>query len=326
MGAGHPEGPERLQTLLDHLDDEWLSNLQALAPRPAESHEIQRVHTEAHFKQVVSSRGRHFVFDPDTSAGPESCDAALSAAGCGLVAVEAVVSGASDSVFAMVRPPGHHAEPDRIMGFCLFNNVAIAAQHARQSCGLERVAVVDFDVHHGNGTQRAFYSDPQVLYLSTHQYPYYPGTGSASELGEGKGAGSTINIPLRAGHSDAEYGPIYGALVPRILEQFQPELILVSAGLDLMAADPLGGMGVSSNGVRTIAESLVGCAQRICNSRIVFMLEGGYNLDALAAGVGACLSAMACDNLGDRALPPLDETQLGDAKLHLAAYRRFFSI
>ncbi|HIA04681.1 MAG TPA: histone deacetylase, partial [Myxococcales bacterium] len=264
------------------------------------------------------------VFDPDTSAGPASCEAALVAAGCGLAAVDAVVDGSAKSVFAMVRPPGHHAEPQRVMGFCLFNNIAIAAHHALDSLGMNRVAIVDFDVHHGNGTQAAFYTDPRVLYLSTHQHPYYPGTGSALELGADKGVGSTLNIPLRSGHSDAEYNAIYSALVPRILEQFQPELILVSAGLDLMEDDPLAGMGVSTNGVLNIARSLVGCAERLCNGRIVFMLEGGYDLDSLTDGVGACLNAMGQTGLGDEPLADFMESQLGDAKHHLAHYRPFF--
>jgi acetoin utilization deacetylase AcuC-like enzyme len=264
--------------------------------------------------------------DPDTTACPQSLDAARRAAGCGIAATEAVIQGTVSSAFALIRPPGHHAEPDRVMGFCFFNNAAIAARHAVHELGLHKVAIVDFDVHHGNGTQSAFYDDPRVLYLSTHQFPFYPGTGGVDETGRGAGAGSTINIPLRIGHGDREYAAIYGALVPRVLEQFGPELIIVSAGLDMMAQDPLGGMGVTAQGVYQIAHALVACADRICDGRIVFVLEGGYDLSALTQGVGACLTAMASDSAGDQAIETLDESALGDARMHLPVYRDLFRI
>jgi len=300
--------------------------LQRLDHRAATRDELVRAHTDDHFGTIERTQGAHVVLDADTQTSPQSFEAAQWAAGCALTATEAVVSGATQGAFALVRPPGHHAEPTHAMGFCLFNNAAVAAFHARTALGLDRVAVVDFDVHHGNGTQSAFYDDPHVLYISSHQYPFYPGTGVPAEAGADGAVGATVNFPLRAGHGDIEYSAIYGAIVSRMLEQFAPQLILVSAGFDVMATDPLGGMRVSANGVRSIATALVATAQRVCEGRIVFLLEGGYDLDALQDGVTACLHAMADRSAGDQPLPDLVEADLGDVQRFLPTYRELYKL
>ena len=249
----------------------------------------------------------------------------MRAAGCALAATRAVAEGRVQNAFALIRPPGHHAEPDRIMGFCLLNNVALAVRHAQDSLGLERIAVVDFDVHHGNGTQEAFYEDPNVLYISTHQYPYYPGTGAATELGRGHGLGTTLNIPLSPGHNDQQYEAVYGALVPRMLEAFEPELILVSAGFDVMDVDPLGAMRVTAKGIAAIVGHLVEAAGRLCEGRLVLLLEGGYDMAGLQSGVLASLNAL-CASASELPNPlTLDETRLGDASRHLGIYRNYFT-
>jgi acetoin utilization deacetylase AcuC-like enzyme len=294
-GRGHPESPERLRTLLEmvtaarHEHASWRS----LAGRDATEEEICRVHTRAHLSLLCATRGRHVRLDRDTAASPASFDAAVRAAGCTLAALEAVASGEVDRSFALVRPPGHHAEPDRVMGFCLLNNIAIAARHAQEVLGLRRVAIVDFDVHHGNGTQAAFYDDSEVLFVSSHQYPFYPGTGAGAEQGVGVGLGSTLNIPLRPGHGDVEYDAIYRRIVSPALRAFRPDIMLVSAGFDIALADPLAGMKVSADGAGKIAAHLVAAADAVCAGRIVFVLEGGYDLVGLRDGVLACLVAMA---------------------------------
>ena len=323
MGRGHPERPERLATLIDLAASDVLTPLGLARPatRHAEPAELARIHDERYVAQVEATVGRTVRLDPDTTAGPRSFDAALRAAGTALSAVEAVAAGRARNAFALVRPPGHHAEGDRAMGFCLFNNVAVAARHARVALGLKRVAVVDFDVHHGNGTQHAFWADPGVLFLSTHQFPFYPGTGRPDEIGVGAAEGTTVNLPLRALHGDAAYGAIYGALVPRLLEQYAPELILVSAGFDIMARDPIGGMQVTSQGIRAIARALVDAAERVAGGRIVFLLEGGYDLADLRQGVTACLEELARPPQANLRLPALEPDELGDAARHLAGLR-----
>ena len=327
-GPGHAESSARLQCLLNMLG---AHDVQALSPtilhgRSATEAEVLRVHSPAHWKRLKATAGYNVRLDNDTVASPRSFDAALRSAGCTLAAVEAVVAGEVRSAFAFTRPPGHHAEPDKPMGFCLFNNVAIAARHARATLGMQRIAIVDFDVHHGNGTQNTFYHDPYVLYISTHQRPLYPGTGAATELGEGLGRGRTINIPLRGGHGDAEFDAIYGSVVARILERFRPDLIIVSAGFDIAAEDPLGSMEVSSDGFARIAAHLVAAAEMTCGGRIVFALEGGYSLMALQDGVFACLEAMAGVVQVGEPRGSLATLPLGDAVQYLDLYREFFPI
>ncbi len=289
-GILHPERPDRLRVLLDHL--EGARHLVSLGTRAATEDEIARVHTPAHVELAASTALRSRVaLDPDTSTSPGSYEAARLAAGSVLVACEAVLAGEVDNAFALVRPPGHHAERDRAMGFCLFNNVAIAAAALRAG-GLARVAIVDWDLHHGNGTQHLFEDDPHVLYVSTHQYPYYPGTGAVDEVGVGPGAGRTLNLPFPAGFGDAEYAHAFHAVVGPILRQFAPEVVLVSAGFDCDYRDPLGGMSVTAAGFTAMASALCAVADETAGGRLVAVLEGGYDLAAIVEGVDVVLDVL----------------------------------
>lgn len=276
---GHPERPERAGVFDAVAEAFRLRGGVVSDPRPATREELARVHTVAYLDEVAAADGRAVMLDPDTFTSPESVEIALLAAGAAIDAARhAWQSG--DSAMALVRPPGHHAEPDRAMGFCLYNNIAVAAAALRAE-GVSRVAIVDFDVHHGNGTQAAFYADPAVLYVSSHQFPYYPGTGAAGETGSGAGRGFTINIPMAAGATDAEYERVYRTVVVPALEQFAPELILVSAGYDAHELDPLAGMRMTAEGFGALVGQLKAAASRLCEGRIAFITEGGYHLAAL---------------------------------------------
>ena len=257
------------------------ARLRVVTPRDATRAELLRVHREAHVARVAASAGRTVRFDPDTQAGPHSYAAALKAAGAVVEAVDRVLDGDADRAFCAVRPPGHHAEPDRVMGFCFFNNVGVAAAHALAR-GRRRVMVVDWDVHHGNGTQAMFYADPRVLYLSSHEYPFYPGTGSLAEVGEGAGRGFNVNLPMPAGMGDPEYARVYRQVVEPIGRAFDPELVLVSAGFDPYVADPLAGMQVTERGFAEMAAVCLSIAAGASGGRVVFALEGGYDLEGIA--------------------------------------------
>ena len=233
------------------------------------------------------------LLDTDTIAGPRSYDAALRAAGAAVDGVEAVVSGAARGAFALVRPPGHHAESDRAMGFCLFNNVAVAAEHARRHLGVARVAILDPDVHHGNGTQAIFWERDDVLYVSSHRFPFYPGTGAADEVGAGDGKGFTLNLTLGPGDGDERLLGAWRDGAGPVIEHFAPELMLVSAGFDAAAGDPLGGLAVTTPGYAALAELFVGWSARHCPGRLVFALEGGYAPPTLARNVRATLAVLA---------------------------------
>jgi acetoin utilization deacetylase AcuC-like enzyme len=283
----HPENARRLKRILSTLEDEgMLACLRPLEPRPATTEELQRVHTSAHVERVqhVAQAGGGYM-DPDTYVAPRSFDAALVAAGGLIRAVEAVLAGEVANGFALVRPPGHHATATHAMGFCLFNNVAVAAQAALAQGKVERVFIADFDVHHGNGTQDAFADDPAVFYFSTHQYPYYPGTGHWRETGTGAGEGTVLNVPLPPRVGDAGYAEILTELVWPLAERFHPDLILVSAGYDAHWRDPLAQMNLSLAGYAGLGREMVRMADQLCEGRIVFTLEGGYELDVLAYGV-----------------------------------------
>jgi acetoin utilization deacetylase AcuC-like enzyme len=284
---GHPERPERAR-IFDEVAARWRElSTQVEAPRPATRDELLRVHAASYLERIEAIRGRAVALDPDTYTSPETIDVALLAAGATIQAVEHAVA-RRDPAFALVRPPGHHAERDRAMGFCIFNNVAVAAAAALAN-GLARVAIVDIDVHHGNGTQSMFYDDPRVLYISTHQFPFYPGTGAADEVGEGTGAGFTVNIPLEAGSGDADYDHAY-AFVERVLDQFAPELLLVSAGFDAHADDPLASMFATTNGYANVVARLKRAADRHCP--IALVTEGGYDLDALRGCLDASIGVL----------------------------------
>jgi len=292
---GHPESPGRLRAIMAHLEDAGLlAQMTSLTPRDATPDDLELVHSGAlieRVRQACQPDTDHWL-DVDTYVVARSYDAALRAAGGVLAAVDAVLDGQTDSAFCLVRPPGHHATPDRAMGFCLFNNVAIAAAHALARRGLERVAIVDFDVHHGNGTQDAFYADGRVLYFSTHQHPFYPGTGYWTATGEGSGEGAIVNVPLPRGCGDAEYLRCYREICAPALRRFRPQLLLVSAGFDAHFADPLAQMLVSARGYHGIATILRELAVELCDGRIVYTLEGGYDHTALAWSVRACIDTL----------------------------------
>jgi acetoin utilization deacetylase AcuC-like enzyme len=285
--SGHPENHERLVAIMDLLQETGtLDRLEKVPASPISRERLERNHTASYIDEVrrVAERGGGHL-DPDTYVAPRSYEAALMSAG-GLVDLsEAVLDGTVDNGFALVRPPGHHALAGRGMGFCLFNNVAIAAHYALAERGLERILIVDFDVHHGNATQDAFYDSPAVLYFSTHQYPYYPGTGSWRDTGRGAGEGYTANVPLRGGVGDVGYGRIFDEVLAPLARRYQPQLILVSAGYDAHWADPLAGMLLSIAGYAGLARRLKVLADELCTGKIVFTLEGGYHLEVLAYAV-----------------------------------------
>jgi acetoin utilization deacetylase AcuC-like enzyme len=273
----------------DAVAEDWRDRgLSVVEPRPATREELLRVHDAAHVAAMEQTAGRAVMLDPDTFTSPESFDVALLAAGAAVQASTYAIETGNPAI-ALVRPPGHHAERDKAMGFCLFNNVAVAAA-AAIARGLARVAVVDIDVHHGNGTQWMFYGDPRVLYVSTHQFPFYPGTGAADETGTGRGKGFTLNIPLAAGATDADYATAYATISER-LHEYQPELLLVSAGFDAHRDDPLASMRVTTAGYAAVVRSLKEAAAR-SGCPIAFVTEGGYDLDALRACLDATLEVM----------------------------------
>jgi acetoin utilization deacetylase AcuC-like enzyme len=281
----HPEHPGRLAAIRQRLDDDGLARrCRRIPAREATREELLEVHTPEHVERILATARRDFVqLDPDTYTSRDSAEAARRAAGGLVDLTREVLSGALANGFALVRPPGHHAEADRAMGFCLFNNVAIAVQAARRS-GVRRVLIVDWDVHHGNGTQASFEEDPDVLYFSTHQFPFYPGTGAIEEVGRGAARGRTVNVPWPAGMGDAEYLAAFDRVLLPIARAFQPELVLVSCGFDAAAGDLLGGMRLTPNGYAAMTERVASLAR----GRVVLALEGGYNLDAIAAAAAAC--------------------------------------
>lgn len=295
--AEHPENSRRLEQIMNHLREfGFLERMKSLPARDATLEELTAVHHPTYIERIrASSEGRAGWLDMDTYIGPYSYAAALRAAGGMLCAVEAVLANEVDNAFALVRPPGHHAVPNRAMGFCLFNNIAIAARYALQKHKLDRVLIVDFDLHHGNGTQDAFYEEPRVLYFSTHQYPYYPGTGHWQETGRGAGLGYTVNVPLPAGVGDTGYQRIFDEILVPIARRYQPQLILVSAGYDAHWMDPLGMMLLSVSGYGNLMRMLVTLAEELCSGRLVLTLEGGYNLEALALSVAASFSVLLRD-------------------------------
>jgi acetoin utilization deacetylase AcuC-like enzyme len=291
-GPGHPERPERLDAVRRGIREASLeSRLAVLTPRPASREELRAVHTAGHIDRVASTEGRTYRFDPDTQAGSRSYAAALLAAGAVVDAVDRVLAGEIQRAFCAVRPPGHHAEADRAMGFCLFNNVAVGAARAL-AAGLDRVAVVDFDVHHGNGTQAIFYDDPRVLYVSSHAYPFYPGTGGLDEVGGGSGEGFTVNLPLPGTMGDAEYARIYREIVEPIVAAFDPELVLVSVGFDPHRDDPLADMAVTERGFAAMSASCLAALSSAAQNRAVFVLEGGYDLDGIAASTAMVMRVL----------------------------------
>ena len=289
---GHPERAERLRAIAQALAP-YESHLTRLEPRMAEEEELLRVHELHHLRTVAASAGQpHFQFDADTFSCEESFDVARLAAGSTLDLALEVAQGRFRSGLSAVRPPGHHAESNRPMGFCLFNNVAVAAAHLRAAHGLERIAILDWDVHHGNGTQHLFEEDPGVFYASLHQWPLYPGTGAAEERGRGAGEGATLNCPLSPGTGDAEWlGAVEERVLPE-LQAFAPQFVLISAGFDAHRHDPLAAIELSEEAYREMTRRMLELAAGACGGRLVSVLEGGYDLEALAASVEAHLGEL----------------------------------
>ncbi|MDH5740822.1 MAG: histone deacetylase [Nitrospira sp.] len=298
MGPGHPESPNRLRAIMQRLDQSGTAaRLVRIDTRRAEDEWITQIHTPnyvATLTREAPSSGR-VSLDPDTSMSPGSLEAAYLAAGGALAAVDVIMAHQVDHVFCAVRPPGHHAEAGRAMGFCFFNNVAIAARYVQRKYGLSRVLIVDWDVHHGNGTQHSFDQDPSVLFFSTHQYPHYPGTGRETERGKGAGEGCTINVPMEAGEGDDEYRAVFEKSLVPAADEFKPEFVIISAGFDAHKDDPLASMGLTESGYAELTKIVGGIAKSHAKGRILSSLEGGYNLNALAASVEAHVKALlAC--------------------------------
>jgi acetoin utilization deacetylase AcuC-like enzyme len=294
MEPGHVESPERIVALNRMVDEEVRFPFLAVTPRAATEEEIALIHDPSYVRLIKSTAGRERVaLDPDTSTSALTWETALLAAGGCLAATDLILEGKARNGMALVRPPGHHAESNAARGFCIFNNIAIAAEHLIRERGLKRVLIADWDLHHGNGTQHAFYDRADVLFFSTHQYPFYPGSGHWSETGEGPGEGFTFNVPLEPGKTDADYAFIFKRLLGPAAKRFEPEFILVSAGFDIYGGDPLGGMDVSPEGFGALAAILTGLADELCGGRILIVLEGGYNLLGLREGGKAVLEQLA---------------------------------
>ncbi len=319
-GRIHPERPQRVEVMNEMAERLGRPSLLFLTPREAELEEIALCHEGEYIAMVerTSSMDR-YDFDPDTHSSPDSFKTAVLAAGGVLTAVEAVLDGAADNAFAIVRPPGHHALPERAMGFCFFNNVAIAAAYLVKVRGLRRVMVIDWDLHHGNGTQEIFYSSPQVLYTSTHQFPFYPGTGALDEVGADTGAGFTVNAPMPATFGDPEYLRVFDELFLLIGRQFKPEFILVSSGFDCHFRDPLGAMRVTEAGFAAMARRVKRLAAECCGGKVVAALEGGYDLQALAASGQAVL-----EEFGREADEPIGQAGDGKRVIPIIERARYF--
>jgi len=299
-GYGHPERAERIAVLRDLVDSLAGSGVIRLEPRPATPEEITLVHTEEYLRLVASTAGGGpAAFDADTPVSSRSHETALLASGGLLALVDMIMADEADNGFALVRPPGHHAEAGRAMGFCLFNNVAIAARWLGERHGLDRVLIVDWDVHHGNGTQHSFADDRRVLYISTHQYPFYPGTGHVQDVGVGEGKGFTLNLPLPAGCGDSEFLDAFVRVIDPVCRQFEPQFVLVSAGFDAHLRDPLAGMRVSEEGFACLARVLLRVAADHAGGRFAAVLEGGYDLDALRGSAARVLEEMRGEHLAE---------------------------
>ena len=288
-GRGHPERPERLTASLDHLElMPWFGELVRYKPKPADPVWIETTHTRAYMARAkrACANGQPFLDSMDVAISGRSFDVAQLAAGAAMVLADALVAGEISNGFALVRPPGHHAELDTALGFCLFNNIAILARYLQRRHGFDKIAIMDWDVHHGNGTQHSFEEDPSVLYISTHQYPFYPGTGAASEIGIGRGRGATLNCPMVAGATDDDYERAFEQQIIPAIDRFKPEVMLISAGFDAHRDDPLAGIRLTTRFFRWMSEQLSALADHHANGRLIAVLEGGYNLQRL----GECIA------------------------------------
>ena len=343
----HPEQPQRLEMAMKVLEAlNWLERdgLVQMAPRAASEDELAAVHDRPYIHEVEAAARRvaeemarggreSRYFAPDTYVSAKSYEAAIKAAGAPLTAIDAMMKGEIDNAFCLVRPPGHHALPDGAMGFCFFNSVAVAARYALEHYGLERVMIIDYDVHHGNGTQDMFYEDPRVLYFSIHQAPFYPGTGNSGERGEGAGLGTTINVPLPATTGYEVYEPVFRQVMAPAADRFQPQLILVSAGFDAHWKDAIPqtsthtNMYLSTAGFAKLNSIIIELAQYLCDGRLILVQEGGYNIEAMAACVATCINLLlgddaAVDNLG----PPPDRKFRLNTDVLIAELRRIHGL
>ncbi len=323
-GRGHVENPARLQVVVDRLQAQPISGTQWRAPTPATRAHVERLHDPGYIDVVDRCRGISTSLDPDVHLSPDSTDAAYLAVGAAIDAVTAVVTGQARNAFAFVRPPGHHAEAAQALGFCMFANVALAAEHARAVLGVERVLILDWDVHHGNGTEHLFAARDDVLVVNLHQSPLYPGTGALGDHGTGPGEGFTINAPLPPGLGDGDYHTLLRELLPAVADTFKPDLVLISAGFDAHRDDPLGSMNLTSDGFASLCGLVSEVAATHAEGRLVLVLEGGYHLDALAASVHACTQVLA----GHTPPPPAAVSITGEAVLRqvLAEHRRFWPV
>ncbi len=298
---GHPECPDRLVNILAGLrSHKLLSGLTVIEPAPAERKWLTEIHSEIYLDELRDAcvRGRRLIHSPDNYICSHSYKAALAAAGGVMGAAGAVMGGRVNNAFCAVRPPGHHALRDRAMGFCLINNVAVGTKFLQKKYGIERVLIVDWDVHHGNGTQEAFYEDPGVLFFSIHRYPFYPGSGSVQETGEKDGRGYTINVPMPPGSTDADYLQAFEERLTPAATSFQPGFVLVSAGFDAHRNDPLGGMDLTAGGYAALTRAVKRIADDSCGGRLVSVLEGGYDMQGLAESVAGHLKVLTGDTAG----------------------------
>lgn len=319
---GHPERVERFEVMQVVASEFRSRGGRVVEPRPVTDEEITRIHDREYLSLIKETAGRAVALDPDTFTSPRTYEVACVSAGAAVSAVDLVLDAKPGArALAVVRPPGHHAERNRAMGFCFFNNIAIAAAHARAR-GLARIAILDYDVHHGNGTQWSFYRDPAVLFISSHQYPYYPGTGAAGDIGADAGTGFTVNLPLAAGATDADYERAYTKIAWPILRRFKPELILISAGFDAHMNDPLGGMRVTGPYFGRLTAAIAKIADECCQGRLVAVTEGGYDLAGLAESLRATIHALEGEPPPP---PPTGATPRADATIeavtpHLSKY------
>lgn len=318
---GHVESPQRLEVLYEALNHSLKDRVRIISPRPAGHDELAYIHSQDHIKRVAATAGKACVsLDPDTQTSSLSYEAAIMAAGGLFVLIDALMNRTIDNGFALVRPPGHHAESNRAMGFCLFNNVALGAAYTRIKHGLDKILIIDWDLHHGNGTQHSFWDSDRVLYFSTHQYPYYPGTGAVHEVGGKKAQGFTVNVPLSSGYLDEDFAQIFERVLLPIGRQFQPDLLLVSAGFDTYYQDPLGAMLVSPKGFARLTRLLLQLAAEVCQGRLLLSLEGGYHLEGLRLSVLAVIDEL----MGNSILGP--EERQPDGRPDLAVVDKVWSI
>ncbi len=297
----HPESHRRLEVIHQMLQEpDMEGNFVEIRPRMATREELEMIHGPRYIQLVASTADKDYtMLDPDTYACAKSYETAKLATGGVLAAVDEVLAGRVNNAFAFIRPPGHHAETNRAMGFCIFNNVAVATSYAIQKYKIQRALIIDWDLHHGNGTQHSFEGRPDVLYFSTHQFPYYPGTGYVNEIGHGEGKGFTVNVPLAPGPGDGEFMRIFEEILEPVALAYKPDLVLVSAGFDIYYEDPLGGMQVTPEGFANLARIILEFAQKTCQGKVVFVLEGGYHLEGLRDSVRAVLKTLRGEILAD---------------------------